>query len=95
MLIASDHGASRLAVISPDVQVPSNNCEAKSSGRYCFGEELPSANNIVTEAEGEYAVIADYSRFTGSRAARVETHGGATLEEVIVPNENNIARQQH
>jgi len=85
VLIVSDHGASRLAVISPDVQVSSKSCEAKSNGRYCYGEDLPSANNIVTEAENKYAVIADYSRFTGSRAASVEMHGGATLEEVIVP----------
>lgn len=85
VLIASDHGASRLAVISQNAQVSNNNCEAKSSGRYCFGEELPSANNIVTDKENKYAVIADYSRFTGSRAASVEVHGGATLEEVIVP----------
>lgn len=85
ILIASDHGASRLAVISPDVQVTKNNCEAKSSGRYCMGDELPVANNIVKEDEGEYAVIADYSRFEGSRAASVEIHGGATLEEVLVP----------
>jgi len=67
------------------VQVSSNSCEAKSSGRYCHGIELPSASNIVTDADGGYAVIADYSRFTGSRAASVETHGGATLEEVLVP----------
>lgn len=85
VLIVSDHGASRLAVISPDVQIPRNNCEAKSSGRYCIGDELPVANNIVAEVEGEYAIIADYSRFEGSRAASVETHGGATLEEVLVP----------
>lgn len=85
VLIVSDHGASRLAVISPDVQIFKNNCEAKSSGRYCMGDELPVANNIVAEVEGEYAVIADYSRFEGSRAASVETHGGATLEEVLVP----------
>lgn len=84
-VIVSDHGASRLAVISPDVQVPKNNCEAKSGGRYCMGDELPVANNIVAEVGGEYAVIADYSRFEGSRAASVETHGGATLEEVLVP----------
>lgn len=85
VLIASDHGASRLAVISPDAQLPCKNCEAKSSGRYCVGEDLPSGNNIVSEVEGEYAVIADYSRFTGSRTASVEIHGGATLEEVLVP----------
>lgn len=85
ILIVSDHGASRLVVISPDVQLPSNNCESKSNGRYCVGEDLPSGHNIVEELEGKYAVIADYSRFTGSRVASVETHGGATLEEVLVP----------
>jgi hypothetical protein len=85
VLIVSDHGASRLAVISPDVLVSKNHCEAKSSGRYCMGDELPVANNIVAEVEGQYAVIADYSRFEGSRTASVETHGGATLEEVLVP----------
>jgi len=83
VVIASDHGASRLAVISSDVQIPNNGCESKSSGRYCIGENLPTAHNIVID--GQYAVIADYSRFKGSRSASVEIHGGATLEEVIVP----------
>ena len=83
IVIASDHGASRLAVISPDTKTPNNGCEALSNGRYCIGENLPTASNIV--AEGQYAVLADYSRFDGSRVASVETHGGATLEEVIVP----------
>lgn len=83
VIIASDHGASRLAVISPDAQIESNGCEAKSSGRFCQGQGLPVAENIAPE--GEYAVVADYSRFEGSRAASVEVHGGATLEEVLVP----------
>lgn len=83
VLIISDHGASRLAVISPDIQIENDNCESKSSGRYCQGEKLPLAENIAYE--NDYAIIADYSRFTGSRAASVEVHGGATLEEVIVP----------
>lgn len=83
VIIASDHGASRLAVISPDVQIDSGDCESKSSGRYCQGTPLPSAENIAIE--NEYAVIADYSRFNGSRAASVEVHGGATLEEIVVP----------
>lgn len=83
VIIASDHGASRLAVISSDVQIDSGACESKSSGRYCQGDSLPSAENIAIE--NEYAVIADYSRFNGSRAASVEVHGGATLEEIVVP----------
>jgi len=85
VIITSDHGASRLAVISPDVQISSKGCEAKSGGRYCVGEDVPTGNSIVSEADGEYAVIADYSRFYGSRIASVESHGGATLEEVLVP----------
>ena len=83
IVIASDHGASRLAVISPDTKIHSTGCEVLSNGRYCVGENLPMALNMVTE--GQYAVLADYSRFDGSRVAGVETHGGATLEEVIVP----------
>ncbi len=83
VIIASDHGASRLAVISPDEQIDCGNCESKSSGRYCQGDILPVKDNIAIE--NEYAVVADYSRFKGSRAASVEVHGGATLEEVVVP----------
>lgn len=83
VIIASDHGASRLAVISPSVLIESGSCESKSSGRYCQGQYPPKGDNIA--AENSYAVIADYSRFTGSRAASVEVHGGATLEEIVVP----------
>ena len=35
--------------------------------------------------ENNYLVLADYGRFKGSRAADVEVHGGASLEEVVVP----------
>ena len=30
-------------------------------------------------------ILAGYDRFDGARPAAVETHGGATLEEVVVP----------
>jgi len=83
VVIASDHGASRLTVISPDTRSPNNDCDTKANGRYCIGDNLPVAHNIVID--NSYAVIADYSRFMGSRIASVETHGGATLEEVLVP----------
>lgn len=83
IILASDHGASRLAVICPDKQVENNACESKTNGRYCQGDSLPTANNIAPE--GNCAILADYSRFNGSRIASVEVHGGATLEEVVVP----------
>ena len=83
VIIASDHGASRLAVISPDQQIDCGVCEPKSSGRYCYGDIPQVEENIAIE--NKYSVVADYSRFKGSRAASVEVHGGATLEEVVVP----------
>lgn len=30
-------------------------------------------------------MLADYGRFKGSRSANVEVHGGASLEEVVIP----------
>ncbi len=59
---------------TPKVNIPGRCCKAFS------GYDLPFA----TEENG-YIVLADYGRFAGSRAANVEVHGGATLEEVVVP----------
>ena len=82
-IIASDHGASRLAVISEIEEKYETDTRGKHSGRCCKifkNYELPFA----TEENG-FVILANYGRFKGSRAANVEVHGGATLEEVIVP----------
>ena len=82
-IIGSDHGASRLAVINGVEEKYETDTKGEHSGRCCktFGNyDLPFA----TEENG-FVVLADYGRFKGSRAANVEVHGGATLEEVIVP----------
>lgn len=89
IVIASDHGASRLAVLRHkeekyDTGDEKDN-ESNHSGRCCkyFPEcDLPFA---IPEPERGYVVLADYGRFKGSRASNVEVHGGASLEEVIVP----------
>lgn len=84
-VILSDHGASRLAVLYGK-EVPANiELEEKGlhSGRCCKISEdphLPQASY-----EDDYAVMANYERFKGSRKANLEVHGGATLEEVVVP----------
>ncbi len=53
------------------------------SGRCC---KLFHPNDLPFAAEENgYLVLADYGRFKGSRAANVEVHGGASLEEVVVP----------
>ncbi len=82
-IIASDHGASRLAVLRRKEEKYDTETSGEHSGRCCKlfkPYELPFA----TEENG-YIVLADYGRFRGSRAANIEVHGGASLEEVVIP----------
>lgn len=85
ILIVSDHGASRLSVIyGKESTIPTPHTgETKNSGR-CMKIDT---NPEVPEAayENGYAVLANYDRFKGGRKANVEVHGGATLEETVVP----------
>lgn len=85
VVIASDHGASRLAVLHNKEEKYETDTKGEHSGRCCkfFPDcDLPFA---INEEERDYIVLADYGRFKGSRSANVEVHGGASLEEVIVP----------
>jgi len=82
-LIVSDHGASRLAVLRRKEEKYETDTTGEHSGRCCKlfqPYDLPFAAE-----ENGYLVLADYGRFKGSRAANVEVHGGASLEEVVVP----------
>jgi len=83
ILIVSDHGASRLAVLHNKEEKYETDTTGEHSGR-CCKTFLPYDLPFAAEENG-YIVLADYGRFKGSRAANVEVHGGATLEEVIVP----------
>lgn len=86
-ILASDHGASRLAVIA-DVEEKYETPEdsrGKFSGRCCKATgDSKETLEFATEENG-WIVLANYGRFKGSRKADVEVHGGATLEEVVVP----------
>ncbi len=82
-LIVSDHGASRLAVLRRKEEKYDTDTYGEHSGRCCKlfqPYDLPFAAE-----ENGYLILADYGRFKGSRAAHVEVHGGASLEEVVVP----------
>lgn len=83
ILIVSDHGASRLAVLRRKVEKYETDTKGEHSGRCCKLFE-PYDLPFAAEENG-YLVLADYGRFKGSRAANVEVHGGASLEEVVVP----------
>lgn len=82
-LIASDHGASRLAVLCRKEEKYDTDTTGEHSGRCCKAFE-PYDLPFAVEERG-YLVLADYGRFKGSRAANVEVHGGASLEEVVIP----------
>lgn len=82
-LIVSDHGASRLAVLRRKEEKYDTDTKGEHSGR-CSKLFHPYDLPFAAEAK-EYLVLADYGRFKGSRAANVEVHGGASLEEVVVP----------
>jgi len=82
-LIVSDHGASRLAVLRRKEEQYETDTKGEHSGRCCKWFE-PYQLSYACEENG-YLVLANYGRFKGSRAANVEVHGGASLEEVVIP----------
>lgn len=84
-ILISDHGASRLAVIYKHENQSMLELDEKGehSGRCCPAEKDPRIPYAAYE-DG-YVVLANYERFKGGRKANVEVHGGASLEEVIVP----------
>ncbi len=85
-IIVSDHGATRLAVLCEEeagADFVQGDSRGEHGGRCCRAEEDPHLPGVVYE-DG-YAVLGDYRRFKGSRKAEVEVHGGATLEETLVP----------
>ena len=84
VVVASDHGASRLAVIHDCENKWAMQSKGEHSGRCCPVNEIDERPHCATEEHG-FWVLANYDRFKGSRKAHVEVHGGASLEEVLVP----------
>jgi hypothetical protein len=92
VIILSDHGASRLVRIADNiltiaVDTKEGEKDEKHGGRCCaWNPEIPAQYNTVTDSDNNgFCVIANYDRFKGGKYTGVELHGGATLEEVVVP----------
>ncbi len=84
VIILSDHGASRLAVTYQSENEKLELTEpGQHSGRCCPAAEDPQIP-FATYEDG-FAILANYERFKGSRKADIEAHGGASLEETVVP----------
>lgn len=90
VIIAADHGTSRLAVVAKGQSFPANeNAQKYKYGRYCM-----DSNNDYSEISGclsytdnekQYWIFANYNKFDQKGMAICEIHGGASLEEMVVP----------
>lgn len=89
VLLVSDHGASRLVLLHNNENDWEMKEKGKHGGRCCPVSDIDTKPNYAsrkkTETGEEFWVLANYDRFQGGRKTGVELHGGATLEEVIVP----------
>lgn len=89
IILCADHGTSRLAVLARQTKsnttFPAEGRQVYKNGR--FAETLPNdMKNFSTALEYDgKTIFADYSRFTQKGAPGNEIHGGATLEEILVP----------
>ena len=89
IIIASDHGTSRMAVkvrnsVFDEVYPKPEKASVYKYGRFC--EEIEDEAKYPTAIHyNEKLVFADYSRFIQNGAPIDEIHGGASLEEWLVP----------
>ena len=88
IIITSDHGTSRMAVLvretSFDIKIKPEGREIYRYGRYCNGTDLEHELPTSIIHEGKL-IFADYTRFEQKGAPSNEIHGGASLEEWLVP----------
>lgn len=83
-VLIADHGASRMAVISESENQWEMSEKGQHSGRCCPISDIDIKPDCATEENGFYCLL-NYDRFKGGRKACVEVHGGASLEEVLIP----------
>lgn len=92
VILTSDHGSTRLAVIAYNNAL-ANTLPVQPAAGYGFNDwrytskdsvaETPSG--CITSLDGAWQVVKGYNRFSKSGAKYNECHGGLTLEEVLVP----------
>ena len=79
-----DHGSSRMAMIKSDPQTIVMETCGTHGGRNCaYQPGMPNLDIAIIEND-TYA-LANYDRFKGGHLSGVELHGGASIEEVVIP----------
>ena len=84
-IIYSDHGMSRAYVLNGQKEELEWDVDSEHNGRCAvINEGSYDAPNV--KKESNYYVVADYGRIKNNiPRAKIEAHGGATIEEVLVP----------
>lgn len=87
VIITSDHGASRGAILHKGAVHKSDDiAKVERFGRYCIQADAQYENRYAGCIDKDkYHIFANYDRFSISGNEKGEIHGGATLEEVLVP----------
>lgn len=83
IILTSDHGSSRGAAVYRGRSLKLN-AIGEHGGRCCKIDVRDKKPKCAVESNGYYA-LTNYDRIIGGRLEGVEVHGGATLEEVLVP----------
>ena len=83
VVLTSDHGSSRGAVICRGRTIKLQST-GEHGGRCCKVDKRDEKPVCAVESNGYYS-LANYDRIQGGRLEGAEMHGGATLEEVLVP----------
>lgn len=88
VILTSDHGSTRFSGWSEErIDIPLE-YEVERNGRYAKTKEKPpeSPDYYFEEMDGTYYLISKTHKiFKGGKRVKVENHGGATLEEVLIP----------
>ncbi len=84
IILTSDHGTSRLAVMFGREIKFKMHSEGEHGGRCCLANDVDEKPLCAVENNGWW-ILANYDRFSGGRISSLEVHGGATLEEILVP----------
>ena len=89
IILCADHGSSRLAVLARktkfDKTFSSDGRKVYNCGRYADALPNDEKNFPAAIHDNDKIILADYSRFIQQGAPGNEIHGGATLEEWLVP----------
>ena len=83
IILTSDHGSSRGAVTYRGKTWRMHSV-GEHGGRCCLVDKRDERPICAAESNGYYS-LSNYDRFQGGRLDGVELHGGATLEEVLIP----------